>query len=216
MRVNVCRVLVSRVPHIRNASLCCRESTIAEGLKTAGRTTCIKLIDWPQHFVHYRKVDCVTSDEPGASSYDQGTGDLPPESVDLTQSGTEADHAVPPSGSCAAHGRIDKVPVCISYQIKGSGTQPLTKGMMKAVLLTLCFRTFSLSEVRETDTYTLIPATRNQGLGFPCKLLVPVYTGSAPGIPRRVNRVRSGSSQQTKACFAVPVQCLQPWAPQTF
>ena len=216
MRVNVCKVLLSRVPRFRNASLCCRENTIAEGLKAAGRPTCIELIDWPQHCVHYRKLDCETSDEPGASSHDQGTGDVPPESVDLTQAGTDADHAVPPSSSRAAHGPIDKVPVCISYLIKGSGAQPLTKGIMKAALITLCFRTFSLSQVRDTDTYTVIPATRNQGLGFPCKLLVPVYTGSAPGIPRRVNRVRSGSSQPTKACFAVPVQCLQPWAPQTF
>ena len=203
MRTNVCTVLVSCVPRVHNASLACRDNSIAEGLKNAGKAALMQLANWPAHFVHYRKLECETSNEPDAVGEDQGTTDSPSDSVGLDQAEADSQRNVSPSGSRAAVSLIDKVPVCISFRIGGSGAQPMTKTIMKAALFTLCFRTFSLSNVQESDTYTLVPATRNQNLGFPSELLVPVYTGPASTLPRTINRSDVGFKPSSKGKFQI-------------
>ena len=44
----------------------------------------------------------------------------------------------------------------------------------------------------------VVPATRNQNLGFPSELLVPVYTGPASTLPRTINRSDVGFKPSSK------------------
>lgn len=168
--------------------LVCRADTIAEGLKSANRHLLIKLIDWPLHFVHYRKLDHKTLSDPVVPNGIEGSEKSPSDAADFIRAGANSPSEcnTSPLHSCSTESIIDKVPVCISHRIGGSGAQPLTKHVMKASLLTLSHPTFSLSQVQETETFQLAPTTRNRDLGVPTGLLLPVYTGGSRVVPKYV------------------------------
>lgn len=154
--------------------------------------------NWPEQFVHYRKVDQETLSDPVAPTGVHG-GEEPPSvdeplsvAADLDQADVDTEGTVTPVQSCSTHPLIDKVPVCMSLHISGSGAQPLPMHVMKAALLVLSHPTFSLSRVRETEKFQLLPATRNLDLGVPTGLLLLEYTGRLPVVPKSVAQKEVG------------------------
>lgn len=132
--------------------------------------------------VHYREVDHElvivheTSSDAAVPNGVQGDKEPPSVAANPVQADVDSERTESPLHSCAAEWLIDKVPICIGLRITGSGTEALTKHMMKAALFVLSHPTFSLPQVLETEKFLLIPATRNQDLGVPTAAYV--YTSA--------------------------------------
>lgn len=139
----------------------CRDESLKSTLKDVGRLILVKTVEWSDHVAHF-KGPLEDLEDGGVMAADEPI---------------DAEH--PETG-------LESVPNFLSFRISGSGTQPVTKGILKCVLWTLAHPTFSLSQVQDTDQFTLIPPTKNQELGLPSGLLTPVYIGGAPQVPKQI------------------------------